>query len=126
MKNAVASILLFLVIMGFVGYANNKLVDMCDQIIEYSQELEFLILRDEWEEAFTLSVQIMDIVRENDLITSVYLNHTETEHLTDEALRLNIFSETKTYDEALISVHNLKYSASNVKKLHELSLKNIF
>lgn len=126
MKNAIASIILFFLLMIFVGYANDKLITMCDEIIEGSQELEFLILREEWEDAFIVSVQIMDIIKQNELITSIYLNHTETEHLTDEALRLNIFSETKTFDESLISVHHLKYSATNVKKLHELSFKNIF
>lgn len=126
MKNATASIALFLVIMSFVGYANSKLIDMCEEIITESQELEYLILKEEWEDAFLSSLKIMDIVNENNLITSIYLNHTETEHLTSEALKLNLYSEARVFEEALVSVHNLKYGAVNVKELHELSIKNIF
>ncbi|MGL4773522.1 MAG: DUF4363 family protein [Clostridium sp.] len=126
MRNAILSIILFFLIMFFVGYANNKLVEMCDIIIDESQEIEFLILKDEWEDAFIKSVELMDTIKENELITSIYLNHQETDHLTDEALRLNIFSECKTRDEALVSVHHLKYSSYTIKDLHKLSLKNIF
>ncbi|MGL5150642.1 MAG: DUF4363 family protein [Clostridium sp.] len=126
MRNAIASILLFLIIMLFVKYANNELIAMCESIITQSLEIEFQILQEDWENAFISSGELLNTIKENETLTSIYLNHQDLDHLSDEALRLNIFSECRTIDEALISVHHLKYSAINIKELHKLSFKNIF
>jgi hypothetical protein len=68
----------------------------------------------------------MELIEENGLLTSVYIDHNDFDNLQDEALQLSIYTSCKDTTESLISVGTLKNSAFNLTSLHKTNIKNIF
>lgn len=126
MRNTIISILMFASLLGFVFYANNKLVDLCNYVEQGSIEVEDLIKNEQWEDAYKYSLDIMEYISDKTLLTSIYINHCDFDNLSDEALELSIYVDSEDSTEALVAANSLKIFAENLKKLHETNIQNIF
>jgi hypothetical protein len=126
LKNTFASIILFLSLFAFVAYSNYKLNILCDFIQSSCTEVDSLIQSGSFEEASIKTDQILSTIKDNHLLSSIYLNHTDFDILSCEALKLSIYVEAKNDDESYVSANLLKCYACNIKKLHRPTLENIF
>ena len=126
MRNTLIAIIIFSSLLGFVYYANYALLNLCEDVITSSDEIEILIEEGNFEEAHKNSNILMDLIEENGLLTSVYIDHNDFDNLQDEALQLSIYTSCKDTTESLISVGTLKNSAINLTSLHKTNIKNIF
>lgn len=125
MKNAIASLILFLAVMGFIFFANSKLIQLCDHISTESAKIEKLLDNKKWDESYSESVKLLNKLKEDDLLSSIYINHTELDALVDQTVRLTVLVKCKDESESLSTLHLIKYSAERIKKLQSPSIENI-
>lgn len=126
MKNAIISLVLFLTVMGFMLFANSKLIQLCDDISTASAQIEELLNDKKWDESYTASVKLLNKLEEDGTVSSVYINHTEVDALIDNTVKLTVLVKCKDESESLSTLHVIKYNAERIKELQYPSLKNIF
>lgn len=126
MKNTITSIILFLLVFSFVAYANNSLSKLCENIAEDSEHIENLINNNEWDEAYSYSLDLIEEVKNSHKLSSVYVNHTDYDYISNEAEKLSIYIREKNISEAYVSANMLKSTVHNIAHLHKPSIENIF
>lgn len=126
MKNTIISIILFLSVFSFVCYSHYRLDNLCNLIDKSCSEIEELINSNSLEAASVITDELLDKIKDNHLLSSMYLNHNDFDILSCEALKLSLYVECRNNDESRISLNLLKCYAENIKKLHKLNVENIF
>lgn len=126
MKNTIISVVLFFSLLGFVFYSNNELLKLCDSISDQTEKVEALISYSEWADAYGESLTLIKDIKENSDIASIYINHTDLDNMISESVRLSQYVKYKDETESQASANTLKYSASNIKRLHLATFENIF
>ncbi len=125
MKNAIASLILFLAVMGFIIFANSKLIQLCDHISTEGAKIEKLLDNKEWDKSYNESVKLLNKLEQDGFVSSVYINHTEIDALIDQTVRLTVLVKCKDESESLSTLHLIKYSAERIKELQYPSIENI-
>lgn len=126
MRNAILSVLLFIFTMICVYYLNTSVINLCDNIKMQTEEIELKITNGEMEDAYYDSLELLNSIQKNNLITSIYLSHQEFDNLLNEALRLTTYLSHNDDTEAHTSLHLVKHNSEHLKKLQIPSLENIF
>lgn len=126
MRNAALSILLFIFTMICVYFLNNSILNLCDSIKTQTEAIELKITDGELEDAYYESLELLDSIEKNNLITSLYLSHQEFDNLLNEAIKLSTYLIHNDETEAHASLHVVKYNSEHLKKLQLPSLENIF
>lgn len=125
MKTNFISAILFLCVLGFIFFADSKLQRLYNNISSESKTIENLIDDDNWEEAYYKTVTLLEDIDKESLISSVYVNHTEFDNLTNEAIKLCLFIQCRDISQSHVSANLLKSSAEAIRNLNELNLKNV-
>lgn len=126
MKNTIISIIIFLSLLGFVTYANFSLNKLCTTIKKDTKEIYFLIEKDNWNEAYSKSNDLIKNINDKNLILSIYLNHNDFDEILDEAIELSLYIHGKEKTDTLIALSTLKNSSNNIQRLHKPTFENIF
>lgn len=126
MKNILTSLGLFLALISFMFYSHIKLNKACIEIIDISENLEELINNEDWEGGYTKAIELIDSVTQSSTPLSLYINHTEFDNISSEAIKLTQYIETTDEEDSLASIHLIKFSAETMLKLQEIRFKNIF
>lgn len=126
MKNAIISVVIFFSLLIAVIFINNSVLSLCDDIKNKTDEIELILLDKDKELAYDKSIELIDFLKENDLITSIYVNHQDFDALKNEAVKLSIYISHDDVSEANASLHVIKYGAETVKHLQKPGLDNIF
>lgn len=126
MKSTYISIALFLCVLGFVGFADYKLENLCNDIVDECKVIETELYASNFEEAEKLSKDLTKEIKNSTIFSAVYVNHCDFDTLTNESIKLSKYAESKNDTESITSVSLLKEYAKNLKELHDLSIKNIF
>ena len=126
MNNTIISIIIFLSLLGFVAYANSSLNKLCTTIKKDTKEIYFLIEKDNWDEAYSKSNDLIKNINDKNLILSIYLNHNDFDEILDEAIELSLYIHGKEKTDTLIALSTLKNSSSNIQRLHKPTFENIF
>ncbi|GIM29428.1 hypothetical protein CPJCM30710_20940 [Clostridium polyendosporum] len=126
MKNTIISLLIFLILFGFIFRSHNTLLTICGSISEKCETLEDLIKDDNWNKSYELAVELKDQIEESFEYISVYMNHQDLDILTNEILRLSQYTKYKNKSEALASIHVIKYSNKSIQSLQTPTIQNIF
>jgi len=126
MKNVIISLILFLAVMGFMLFANSKLIQLCNDISTESSQIEELLNAKKWDESYAASVKLLNKLEEDGTVSSVYINHTEVDALIDNTVKLTVLVKCKDESESLSTLHVIKYNAERIKELQYPSLENIF
>ncbi len=126
MKNAIISVIIFFTILIFVGFLNNSVLNICDNIENQLKEIETLLYNKDRENSYAKSLELLNYINEKDLITSVYVNHTDFDTIRYEMSRLCIYISQDDDREAYASLNVIKQQAKAVKHLQKIELNNIF
>ena len=126
MKNTIISIIIFLSLLGFVTYANSSLNKLCTTIKKDTKEIYFLIEKDNWNESYSKSNDLIKNINDKNLILSIYLNHNDFDEILDEAIELSLYIHGKEKTDTLIALSTLKNSSNNIQRLHKPTFENIF
>jgi hypothetical protein len=125
MRNALISILIFILTMVCVHFLNNSILNLCDNITSQAEGIELKIRSDQMEEAYEQSLQLLNCIEENNAITSIYLSHQEFDNVLNEAVKLSTYLAHDDATEAHTSLHLVKHNTEHVKKLQMPSLENV-
>lgn len=126
MKNAVISIIVFVSLLLSIFFLNKSVLNLCDDIKSMTNEIEVLLSDDDKENAYLKSLDLLEYLHKKDLITSVYVNHTDFDSMRYETSRLCIYIKENDKREANASLHVIKYQAETVKHLQKVGMDNIF
>ncbi|CUQ18114.1 hypothetical protein BH721_06890 [Clostridium baratii] len=125
MKNTIVSIILFITVIGFVSFAHNELIDLCDAINMDSERIEELINEDNWDKAYEESVSLLSKLKDESLVSSMYINHVELDQLVDNTVLVTVNVKCKSKNDALASLHVVKYNSNRIKEMQNPKLRNI-
>ncbi|WP_297714483.1 DUF4363 family protein [Clostridium sp.] len=126
MKNSLFSILLFILLLGFLTYTDISFKNLCSDVIEMCDEMEKSLSYSTKEENFEDAMAIFNLIQDKGKIAAIYINHVDYDVLLNEALKLTIYIEKDDPSESEASLHLLKYSTENMKKLQVPNIENIF
>ena len=126
MKNTIISIILFLSVLSFVAYSHYRLDSLCNRIDISCSEIEELLDSNSFEAASVMTGELLSNIKDNHLLSSVYLNHNDFDMLSCETLKLSLYVECRNNDESRVSLNLLKCYANSIRKLHKLNIENIF
>ena len=126
MKNAMISIGIFLGLLILIFFLNNSVLNICDSIKDKTDNMEIILLNENYEEAYEKSLELLEYLEENDFIPSIYTNHQDFDSIRHEAARLCVYISKNDMGEAYASLHFIKYNAETIKHLQRVSLGNIF
>lgn len=125
MKNAIISVIVFLSLLISVFFLNNSVLNLCNEIKYKTDEIELILLNNDKQTAYDKSLELLDFLQKNDLITSIYVNHQDFDSLKSEAIKLCVYISHDDITEANASLHVIKYNAETVKHLQKPGLDNI-
>lgn len=126
MRNAILSVLIFLLTMVCVYFLNNSILNLCDNIKAQTEDIELKIADKKLEDAYYESLELLNSIEEKNLITSLYLSHQEFDNLLNEAIKLSTYLIHDDETEAHASLHLVKYNSNHLKKLQIPSIENVF
>ena len=126
MKNSLVSILLFVILVSFLFYADHNFKNLCSHIVDKCDLMEYEITPENKKENFEDAMEIFTTLKEKDKIPSIYINHVDYDTLLNEALKLSVYLEADNLEEAEASLHLLKFSAEHLRDLQNPTLNNIF
>ena len=126
MKNAIISIVLFFSLLIVVFFLNSSVVNLCDSIKNKTDDMEIVLLNEDYDKAYEKSLDLLNYLEGNDFIPSIYTNHQDFDAIRHEAARLCVYISKNDIGEAYSSLHFIKYSAQTIKHLQKVSLGNIF
>lgn len=126
MKNTIASILIFLAVLGVVTYFNSSLTKLCNKIQTDTKTIHSSIENENWEDAYSESEKLSKTINKHAFVLSMYVNHRDFDDILDESIELCLYVQNKDPTESLIALYTLKNSANNIQKLHKPTIENIF
>lgn len=126
MKNAMISIVIFLGLLISIFFLNHSLVNLCDSIKYKADDIEIILLNEDYDSAYEKSIDFLHYLQENDFIPSIYTNHQDFDVLRHEAAKLCMYISNNEIGEAYASLHFIKYASQTIKHLQTVTLGNIF
>jgi hypothetical protein len=126
MRNVIISFVIFIGMVIVMAFSLKYLNSVCVQMERSCDKLEELINNKDWERAYDDSNKLLEEWKKHSLIIPIFANHAELDTLNSEMLKLTQFVKCKTQDEALASLHVIKFYLDNTKKLQKVNLQNIF
>lgn len=126
MKTTITSCSLFLVLLSFIVYSDYRFDNLCNNIDKQCSDIIEHIEDNNFSQAYTESIDIINQLDNSNLIASVYINHNDYDVLNIEALRLStyLYSEDKT--NSLTTASLLKKYTKDINDLNSVHIKNIF
>lgn len=126
MKNIIIASLLFFT-MTFVLFFASKYVELtCDKLLNVSSKIEENLIEDKWDESYILSFELLNIYEGHIANLTLFLNHSDFDHIYSEVVKLTQYAKCANKDESLSSIHMIKTLISEVKNMESLSISNIF
>lgn len=126
MKNAIISIIIFLSLLIGIFFLNSSVVNLCDSIKYKTDNIEIMLLNEDYETAYEEAVDLLSYLQESDFIASIYTNHQDFDTLRHEAVRLCLYISKRDIGESYASLHFIKYGAKTIKHLQAVTLGNVF
>ena len=96
MKNSLFSILLFILLLGFLTYTDISFKNLCSNVIEMCNEMEKSLSYSTKEENFEDAMEIFNLIQDKGKIAAIYINHVDYDALLSEALKLTIILKKMT------------------------------
>ncbi|MBE6063716.1 MAG: DUF4363 family protein [Clostridium butyricum] len=125
MKNSLISLVLFLCTIILVFFLNKSLITLCDEIQQKADIMEQTILVNDFDTAFEQSIDLVNLLNQKNLVSSIYVTHECFDLLVDESVKLSVFISYKDAVDANATLHSIKNMAKNMKELQTPTLENI-
>ncbi|KXA14946.1 DUF4363 family protein [Clostridium perfringens] len=125
MKNTLISSLIFFLLLGSVLFFDNKLIDVCNMVNDYSNKIENSLIKEDWNKAYKESLNLSDLLEENYVSLSLYINHEQLDNLSKEILSLTQYIKAEDVSNSLSSVHIIKSYTKHIKDIQKVNIGNI-
>lgn len=125
-KSTITSCILFILLLITATFSSFYLHNFCIDFSNKYDELEELIVAENWDESYNYIVDLLDETSKKGKITSMMINHQEVDDLELELYTLTQYIENKDMDLSLVTLRRIKFDLENIRKLNEFNLENIF
>ncbi|MGL5380641.1 DUF4363 family protein [Clostridium sp.] len=125
MKNAIISIILFIVLLGGLFFLDSKITSLCDEFIVSCNEIEEHLNSKNYDLAYEKSVELLNLIKDEGDIPAIYLNHVDYDLVMNEALKLALYIRGGDEAESLATLHALRNNSEHLKELQTPNLMNI-
>lgn len=126
MKNMLWTTAFFFIMLAFLFFASKYINLTCDKMLEVTCQIEDNLVKENWDESYMLSFELLNIYEGHVSTLTLFLNHFDFHNIYNEIIKLSQYTKCETEDEALASIHVLKALINEVKEMESLSISNIF
>jgi hypothetical protein len=107
-------------------FSINYLNSVSLKLQKLNDDMEQYITEDNWDKAYKSSMTFVKEWENHSKIIKAFINHQELDNVELELWKLPQYVKEETKDEALASVHVLKFLLSHISNLEKINLQNIF
>lgn len=126
MKNIIISFTIFIILFIFIIFASSYLNKICSSMILDGENIEELINKGDFVKAYGKSLDLLEKWDKNKSTISVLVPHLEVDNINMEIYKLSQFIKCESKDEALASVHLLKFLIRHLMYLNKVNIQNVF
>jgi hypothetical protein len=125
-KNVILSLVVFVIMIATICFSINYLKSVSSNLQKLNDEMEQYIIDDKWDTAYKTSMDYTQKWEKYSNIIKVFVNHQEIDNIEMELWKLPQYIKETTKDEALASVHVLKFLLNHISNLEKINLQNVF
>ncbi|MBZ9689061.1 DUF4363 family protein [Clostridium estertheticum] len=126
MKNVYLAFSIFIIMIIGIFLSINAINRSCDQLQNLNCTLESYILNENYEDAYTLSLDYIAQWKSDSKFLTIYIHHEDLDYVDNEILKLTQYIKTRDKSESLATVHSMKYLIDHIKSHEKVSISNIF
>jgi hypothetical protein len=104
----------------------NYLNSVSSKLQKLNNDMEKYITDDNWDKAYKTSMTFVDEWEIHSKVIKAFVNHQEIDNVELELWKLPQYVKQGTKDEALASLHVLKFLLSHISNLEKVNIQNIF
>ncbi|HCW53035.1 MAG TPA: hypothetical protein DG753_04685 [Clostridium sp.] len=125
MKNSLISLGLFLCAIILIFFLDRSLINLCNEIQQKTDIIEQTILENDFETAFDQSMELVDLLKEKNFVSSIYVTHECFDSLVDESVKLSVYIQYNDAVDSNATLHCIKNMTQDMKELQTPTLENI-
>lgn len=126
MKKMIISIIAFICLILSMNFSLKYLNNVTMELESKNDLLEELITNGNWDESYDEVMSLLDFIDKNSTKMSIFINHQEIDLIESEIFKLTQYVKSETSDEALASIHYIKFSVKNINRLQKVNIQNVF
>ena len=126
MKNVIVAFGLFFAMIIGIFVSVNLINRNCAHLQNLNSSLESYILKENYEDAYNLSLDYVAEWKKSSKFLTIYIHHEDTDHMESELLKLTQYIKMKDESECLATVHSMKYLVDHIMSHEKVSISNIF
>lgn len=107
-------------------FSINYLNKICLNLQAVNDSLEQSINADDWDKSYESSIDFTKKWEKHTKIIKIFVNHQEIDNVEMELWKLPQYVKQHTKDEALASVHVLKFLLNHITNMEKVNIQNIF
>ncbi|MCJ7690059.1 MAG: DUF4363 family protein [Clostridiaceae bacterium] len=126
MKNAIIALCLFVIMIIGIFISTNVINRSCNHLQDLNSQLENYILKENYKDAYDLSLIYIDEWEKASKFLTLYIHHEDLNYLDSEILKLTQYTKSKDKSEGLATVHVMIYLIDKIMYHEKVSISNIF
>lgn len=125
MKNVLSSFILLVIMLIFMFFSVKYLGKTCYTLTSDASTLEAQISKESWDKAYKTSLKFMKDWKEDSKLVSIFVHHQEIDDINNEVWKLTQHVKCENKDEALASIHAIKFLISHIIDLEKINIQNL-
>lgn len=126
MKNAVISLLIFIIMVISIAFSLNYLNKVSDDLGRLNDEIEQYITDNDWDKAYKSSIEYTEKWKDYSEKLKLFVDHQEMDKIEIELWRMPQYIKERNKEESLATVHVLKFLVNHISDLERVNIQNIF
>ncbi|CRZ33939.1 DUF4363 family protein [Herbinix hemicellulosilytica] len=125
MKNIVISLLIFAIMVINIAFSLKYLNKVSDDLRRLNDEIEQYITDNDWDKAYKSSIDFKEKWKNYSEKLKLFVDHQEMDNIEIELWKLPQYIKEENKEEALASVHALKFLIDHISELEKVTIQNI-
>jgi len=125
MKNVTISLIIFIIMVISIAFSINYLNKVTDDLGRLNDEIEQYITDINWDKAYKSSIEYTEKWKDYSEKLKLFVDHQEMDKIETELWKLIQYIKEKAKEEALASIHVLKYLVDHISELEKVNIQNI-
>ena len=125
MKNVTISLIIFIIMVISIAFSINYLNKITDDLGRLNDEIEQYITDINWDKAYKSSIEYTEKWKDYSEKLKLFVDHQEMDKIETELWKLIQYIKEKAKEEALASIHVLKYLVDHISELEKVNIQNI-
>ncbi len=126
MKNVIISLIIFIIMLLGIAFSLNYLKKATDDLGRLNDEIEQFIADSNWDKAYKATIEYTEKWNSYAEKFKLFVDHQEMDQIETELWKLPQYIKEKAKEEALASVHVLKFLVNHLSELEKVNMQNIF